>query len=345
MSEREVESVTVASSARLHFGFYNFLSDNVAWGGAGIAIDNPKVIVRVYKSYEFKVENKTNIDVSDVVNKVVEGLGIRDVIIEIVDVYTRHVGLGLTTQLALSLGYAISLLYDLGLDVRQVAYRVGRGRFSGIGVASFELGGFIIDSGRVVSQNGFVPPPSTVDDIPYAIYRQRVPRGWIFNIFIVKNAKNCGLGEYSEKVLEDPRQIPKDVQIELYKTVLHYILPAIAKKDFNVFAAGLQKFQKLVVDAFEKFFDVSINCEETDHVINLLSKYGLKSVGKSVWGPMVYGLYEYSYRKCVKISNIVAEELKERGYSIEKYVTHPKITGASITVVRSRKTKTWKIIA
>ncbi|MEM0027041.1 MAG: hypothetical protein QXT53_04395 [Ignisphaera sp.] len=338
-----MRSVTIVSSARIHFGFYNFLDDNIAWGGVGIAIDNPRIIVRVSESEEIKVDNRTNIDVSDVVNAVRDGLGVKGFSVEVLEAYPRHVGLGSTTQLALAIGYAVSLLYDLGLEIRDVAFKLGRGKYSGIGIAAFELGGFIVDSGRVVSSEGVVSPPSNVDDVPYPIYRQRIPKGWIFVVSIIKNAKGCGLNNH-DKLLEKPVPLPKDTQLEFYKTLMLYILPSIARKDLGTFAVALTKFQRMVIENLEKVLETSIQCEEAKGVMDIMARHGLIGVGQSIWGPMVYGIYPYHYRKALGVANSITKEAKWRGYRIESFVAEPRASGVEITIARSRSNRTWRLI-
>ncbi|RLG30261.1 hypothetical protein DRO03_04925 [Methanosarcinales archaeon] len=49
---------------------------------------------------------------------------------------------------------AVNRLYDMSMSVRDIAIAVGRGGTSGTGVASFESGGFILDSGHKFSEKG-----------------------------------------------------------------------------------------------------------------------------------------------------------------------------------------------
>ncbi|MEZ5334482.1 MAG: hypothetical protein R2741_04185 [Methanolobus sp.] len=52
---------------------------------------------------------------------------------------------------------AVNELYNLGKSVRELAIAVGRGGTSGIGVASFEMGGFIVDGGHRFSDRVLSP--------------------------------------------------------------------------------------------------------------------------------------------------------------------------------------------
>jgi len=37
--------IVVEAPARLHMGFYNFLTDNVAYGSIGLTLEEPKVVI------------------------------------------------------------------------------------------------------------------------------------------------------------------------------------------------------------------------------------------------------------------------------------------------------------
>ena len=59
-----------------------------------------------------------------------------------------HVGLGSGTQLGLAVGAALARLAGLQLSTDEIALAVGRGLHSGIGIATFQHGGFVLDGGR-----------------------------------------------------------------------------------------------------------------------------------------------------------------------------------------------------
>ena len=75
-------------------------------------------------------------------------LDIDGVKVKIEDTLPGHVGLGSGTQLALSIFSGIAKLYNIKIDIRKEAPKLGRGGRSGVGVAAFEKGGFIVDSGH-----------------------------------------------------------------------------------------------------------------------------------------------------------------------------------------------------
>ncbi len=67
-----------------------------------------------------------------------------------------HAGLGSGTQIALAVAAALRTLHGLPLDIGGDAATLSRGRRSGIGIASFDSGGVIIDAGN---DDSGAPPP------------------------------------------------------------------------------------------------------------------------------------------------------------------------------------------
>jgi len=323
----QINCVFVESSARLHLGFYNFFTDGVAYGGLGLAIEKPKIVARVCKSDEPRVVNRTGVDVSDAISHVLSRLGIKNVFVEILEAIPRHVGLGSTTQTMLSIGYAVSKLFGFGYGVEELAVLLGRGRDSGIGIATFKLGGFIVDSGRRVGE-GPVEKPASVLDLPKPIFRCDFPRNWSIIVFIPKGRR--GFDEKSErKAMDYPQPLPKDIQFELYKLVLLHIIPSIMNSDINTFGKALTKLQIVVGEYFSKYQGGVFCCEESEHIVNAMLKHGAKGVGQSSWGPTVYGIVE-DYSKAVEIASKVASDATARGYTITYNVVAARNRGASL---------------
>ena len=72
--------------------------------------------------------------------------------------YPPHSGLGSGTQLSLAVAKLISNMNNHDLNALDMAKIVGRGGTSGIGVESFENGGFIIDGGhKRVEKPSYLP--------------------------------------------------------------------------------------------------------------------------------------------------------------------------------------------
>ena len=108
--------------------------------------------------------------------KMVEHLKINEGFTFTVDkTYPSHSGLGSGTQLSLAAGKLISKMNDLDLTASEIASIVGRGGTSGIGVAAFDKGGFIVDGGHNKAEKpGFLPSSASHASPPPIIARHGV---------------------------------------------------------------------------------------------------------------------------------------------------------------------------
>lgn len=176
--------VIIKTSARLHF---NSLKMNQigerGCGGVGLSLDEPNL--------ELEFSRHKNIIVSGdddyIVNKaayfarsVIKYLKISSgVKIEIKKYFPSHIGLGSGTQLGLSVGEGIALLYGKIISLKDIAFINKRAGVSGIGYYSFIYGGFIIDGGYRMGPN---EDKKTFGDHashpPVLIGRYGFPKNW-----------------------------------------------------------------------------------------------------------------------------------------------------------------------
>lgn len=327
-------SVVVHASARIHMGFYNFLTDGIAYGGLGAALSQPSVVVRVSRlgGKGFDVVNRSGVDISDCIDSVVKAFDLRGVGIEVLSAIPRHIGLGSTTQMTLAIAYAASKLLGLGYSVRDIAVRLCRGRDSGIGVIAFERGGFIVDSGRRISESGKVLCPTSLEDLPQPIFRAPIPRKWSFILFIQKMRR--GFDEIGERrAMDVPTSLPKDIQHELYKLVFLYMIPSILRRDIDVFGKALTRLQFVVGEYFSKYQGGIFCCEEAEAIVNTMLRHGVKGVGQSSWGPTVYGLVE-GHAIAKRIAERVLKDVKSKGIEAEYMVVKASNRGAMVVMER-----------
>ena len=320
-----VDKVIINAPARLHLGFYNFIEDNTLYGGLGVAIEKPFVEVVVEKSDKLTVENKTGVNVDDVIENVVERLDVRNVKFTIRNIIPRHIGLGSTTQLALALALGTTRLYKLEYNIRELAVLLGRGYVSGIGIGVFERGGLVIDSGRKCEKEE-LQPVKTPDDLPYVIARYSMPKNWYFIIIVPDNIR--GLREEEEQpILRKPRKPSKDTQYKLYSTLLLEFIPSIVRRDIIGFGKALTKIQYITGEYFSNYQENIFCCRESEEIAKLLMTYGSYGVGQSSWGPAIYGLTG-SINKAKLLVNKVLRELESKKIKIKYvFITRPRNRG------------------
>jgi beta-ribofuranosylaminobenzene 5'-phosphate synthase len=162
--------LVITTPSRLHITLIDMnASIGRVDGGIGLTLDEPGIIIKAEESDTVEITgNSEHLERmrTSAALLLPEGGGIH---ITIEKDYPSHIGLGSGTQAALASGMAVNRIYNLGLSVYDLAIKVGRGGTSGIGVAAFESGGFILDGGHKFSEKkAFLPsaasrlPPAPV---------------------------------------------------------------------------------------------------------------------------------------------------------------------------------------
>ena len=326
----------ITTGARLHLGFYNFLSDKKAYGSIGVFLKTPAIrILSIRKGNSLRIYNYTGINIDDIIHTINNMFKNYGISIHILESIPRHIGLGSTTQLLLAIGDSIRRTYGLRLSIRELALQFKRGVVSGIGIAAYEKGGLIIDSGRRVKDN-IINIPKDLSDLPSIIYRRNLPRHWYFIVITPKGIK--GLDEKSEvPFLEKPEE-NKELQYELLRILVLKLLPSISNNDPKAFGRAIYKIQLLTGKYFSKYQGSIFCCEEAEYIISSLIKNGAYGAGQSSWGPTVYGIIDYR-RKALKILSKVRRELYHRDIDANYYISQVSNTGAKISRIEFRSHK------
>ncbi len=194
-----------------------------------------------------------------------------------------HSGFGSGTQLALGIANAVNVLYELRLNVLELAKAVGRGGTSGIGVAAFDTGGFIVDGGhRYPEQKASFLPSSAGSNIPPPPILLRYPfPDWPLLIVI----PNCSR-IYGEAELELFRTLcpqPKSVAPKLTHLLLFQVLPAILEEDMPTFGKALNRIQTF---GWKKV-EIDAQGDELQQTLEFLQNNGALGAGVSSWGPAI----------------------------------------------------------
>jgi len=193
-------------------------------------------------------------------------------------VLPAHSGLGSGTQLALALGQAFAHLFGLPWRTADVALWLGRGLRSGVGIAGFDRGGFIVDGG-----------PAHADAVPPLLARLDFPEAW--RVVVVQDAHRCGLhGSAEVQALADLPTFPREAAADLCHQVLMKLLPALAEARFEPFAQSLNRLQHRIG---EHFAPVQGGSMYTSPVVARLMQWieqsGLPAgLGQSSWGPTAF---------------------------------------------------------
>ncbi len=312
----------VDTGSRLHFGFYRTTGGRFLFASIGVAIKEPsfKALVRTCEGLE--VSGQAIGRVSSLAEEVIRALGVPGARIEVLSSIPAHVGLGSTTQIKLGIAYALNALYGLGKSVRELAFLVGRGGFSGIGTLAFEAGGLIVDTGR----RGELRGPG---DLPKALVRLDVPEDWRFLLLVREGMR--GLSEEAERgLLLGLEPMPDGIRGRICSLLLDALLPSVLWGDIEAFGRALTEIQELVGRYFSPYQGGVFADEAAEELRSFLLSKGAYGVGQSSWGPTLYALT--TARECQALERAVRAFLAESGLKYEVLVVEPRNEGARLEV-------------
>jgi len=202
-------------------------------------------------------------------------LGIRShhrLIIE--EAIPRHAGLGSGTQIALAVAAALRTLHALPLDPDGDAMILSRGTRSGVGIASFNDGGVIIDAGN----DGSGKPPPVVARLPF-------PEEWRA-ILVLDHAAKGLHGESEIAAFRALSTFPQASVDEIARLVLLNVMPALVNRDFALFGNAISTIQQLVGNHFAPAQGGGIfTSKRVEEIIRNLQARGAAGIGQSSWGP------------------------------------------------------------
>ncbi|WP_410510415.1 beta-ribofuranosylaminobenzene 5'-phosphate synthase [Methanosarcina hadiensis] len=197
-----------------------------------------------------------------------------------------HVGLGSGTQAALSVAAAINEIYELGRSVRELAVAVGRGGTSGIGVAAFENGGFIVDGGHRFRDKGAFSPSAASRMPPGPVLFRRAFPDWNI-VLAIPNTKGVHDAEEVD-IFKKVCPIPLAEVQEISHVILMQMLPALIEEDIDSFGRAVNHFQT----AGFKRREVELQPQPVLDVMKYMQDNGASGSGVSSFGPVVYGIVE-----------------------------------------------------
>ncbi|MGA2385916.1 MAG: beta-ribofuranosylaminobenzene 5'-phosphate synthase family protein [Candidatus Bathyarchaeia archaeon] len=313
-----MEKVTVSAPAHLHAGNFDLTGDlGRLYGTVGFAIDLP-LEVEVSKAKGIKAEDKSAYKFA---KRLVDEFDLEGAEVKIKNEIPRFVGVGFHTTLALSIGVALSKLYDLNLTVEDVSLIMGRGTITAMGVYAFKTGGFIVEGGfKVESRTKMVPP---------LIFHGAVPKNWFFVIAIPNESRQkiAQMRENEDEILGNLKLMPKELSDELSRIVLVKLMPAFVEKDLKSFGEALTSFnQKL--GRFWRDYQEGTYCNQVvEEGVRIMLREGSMACQTS-WGPTFYTIVN-GKRAAEKLAKELTQFLDKHGGG-EIYVTRANNRGATV---------------
>lgn len=323
-------SWTVSAPARLHFGLFDLGGDHGRIdGGAGVAIDRPRVVVKARAASSGGEPLPEAL--AELAPRLADRLGIDlpSLALEVVSSLPAHVGLGSHTQLALAAGTAMARASGLDLDAATIARAAGRGGTSGIGVHAFQAGGLVVDGGHSFGPGAEKEAcrPSSASRAPVAplIARYVLPETFRFVVVTPRTTRGAS-GAREVSLFEEAFPVPAAESGEIARRVLLGLMPGAARGDAALLGQSIGALQTL---GFKRR-EVSLQPEPVRELLDVLVGAGATGAGLSSFGPTVYGLAEGEARAREALAAALTH-LDRHGVEADGWVAAPDARGAVVT--------------
>jgi len=317
---------TVTTAARLHFGFQNLsLAHERLYGGVGLAVDEPQLVV--------EAEPADTLDCNDdaaepYARRVVDVLDVPGAVVRVRERFPRHVGLGSGTQLALATLIAVARAHGQTADARTVAPRLGRGGRSGVGVATFEQGGFVVDGGHPTERFTAEPPAEGDWAVPPVVASHHVPTDWRFLLVVPDSDPGQSGSDEDRSMRTAIERADPGIADQISALLTRRLLPAMATRDRASFGGAAARLGRLNGAWYADEQGGVYRPPAGTLVESLASAPTVTGAGQSSWGPTVWGLTDVDGAAEAKTAGYRA--LEAAGVAGDVHVVAPRNTGAGL---------------
>ncbi len=326
VEEEPLQSVEVSSPSRLHLSLLDLNGDlGRIDGGLGVALREPRLHLIAEHAPGLSVTGPGKDLVRSYAKRFCAQHGIDGAKLTIKASIPRHVGFGSGTQSALVAGSAIARLNGLERTPQQVACDLGRGGTSGIGVATFDRGGFIVDGGHSFGpgqeKERFLPSSASRADPPPVLMRIAFPSSWRFVVVVPHTAPGIH-GDAERAAFAERCPVPRDAVESLCRLVLMKLLPAVVERDISGFGEAVTALR---LEGFGRV-GADLSPPRSIELVEHLLHEGAAGAGISSFGPVVYGIVEGA-RGARQLQDSVMPHLREGG---KVFITQADNRGARI---------------
>ncbi|WP_049911450.1 beta-ribofuranosylaminobenzene 5'-phosphate synthase family protein [Halorubrum lipolyticum] len=287
-----------SAGARLHFGFCNLsLSHERLYGALGLGLAEPRVVVDAEPADRVRVGVSTltadplvRDDVREYAAVAVDLLGVDGARVAVRETLPRHAGLGSGTQLAAATLAAVATAYGEEPRIRERAPALGRGGRSGVGVATFEAGGFVLDAGHPTARFTTDRPADGEWTVPPVAARHGVPDDWRF-LLVRPDADPGRSGDAEDDAMRTAvERADPGLADRIGGIVTRRVLPAIATGNAERFGAAVAEIGRLNGAWYADEQGGVYRPPVGDVVASLSDAAAVFGAGQSSWGPTVYGV-------------------------------------------------------
>ena len=329
-----LKTVRVSAPARLHLGFLDLNGKSGRkFGSIGVAISTFKTTIEAHVAENISIvgieaSSQQCKKILSLVERFYNTLGKsipenkRGVKLDVQASIPQHAGFGSGTQLALTVGKILSQLYGFDYSAQEIAAQLGRGKRSGIGIASFENGQFIVDGGL---------GPDTA--VPPVLFQQEFPTEW--RIVLIMPAMAEGVHGQQEAIAFEtlPAFPPESVQTICQLTLMQ-LLPALLEEDIDRFGKAITHIQALIGDHFSPTQGGRYSSSVVAELIEKIQQHGYTGIAQSSWGPTacVFVNSDTKAKELVILLNNLAVSLFGQDHSLTFIVAQANQCGATIEI-------------
>jgi len=322
-------AVRVTAGGRLLFGFRNLSLDKPRlYGGLGVALASPATTVVATPAGTLDAPaGQAEVHA----RRSVEWLDVPGATVRVERSLPSHAGLGSATQFALAVYAAIASAYDRPVDVRAAAPTLDRGGRSGVGVAAFERGGFVVDGGHPTAAFTHERPPRGTWTVPSVVERHALPADWRF-VLAVPEAAPGRSGDAEEASMRSVVESADPAVADRIDAVVEErLLPAAAAGDLEPFGAAVAEVGRLNGTWYARAQGGVYRPAVAPVVAAMADCPACAGAGQSSWGPTVYGVTDATGADAV--SAAARDGLSAAGLDGETLVVAARNEGASVESV------------
>lgn len=276
----------MSAPARLHLGFLDLNGDSGRkFGSIGLAINSHSTIVKVRSAENANITSQcaspqTIQKAEKLLTRFYQTIGKdvapsdQHVALTLEQLIPEHSGFGSGTQLALAIGTALCRLHDINATTTEIAQQLGRGSRSGIGISTFDLGGFIVDGGN--KPNHSSPPP--------LLAHHQFPNEW--RMVLIMDPEHKGVhGQQEKNAFTTLAKFPLVNSHAICHLCLMQLLPALVEKNLDQFGDAITKIQRLIGDHFAPAQGGRYTSDNVASVLEHALSLGHAGIAQSSWGP------------------------------------------------------------
>lgn len=205
---------------------------------------------------------------------------------EVLDAPPEHVGLGVGTQLGMSVALALDTLFNRDVSIEERAISVGRGLRSAVGAYGFHSGGLIVENGKLDG-----------DVLGQLEAKIALPREW--RVVLVQPSVQKGLAGVAEVQAFEKLKVPESGQSpelrdrplngrSLQELLFERLLPAAKAQDFEQFSDAVYEYGLASGGMFAGTQDGAFLNDEVAQFVEWCRNQDVRGVGQSSWGPTVF---------------------------------------------------------